>query len=68
LSGVNRYILDVPYGSCQRYNFHGPHDWLGTALKRTVELFVHWTEDLAGFAGYFVTVTHPFITVPEGFN
>jgi hypothetical protein len=67
-SGIDRHIVDVPYGTCSRYSFHSAHDWLGQPLLRTLELFVHWAEDLAGFAGYFVTANHPFITVPPGFN
>ena len=67
-SGVDRHMIDVPYESCKRFNFHSAHDWLGQALLRTLELYVHWAEDLAGFAGYFVTASHPFITVPPGFN
>jgi hypothetical protein len=67
-SGVDRHIIDVPYGTCSRFGFHSAHDWLGQPLLRTLELWVHWAEDLAGFAGYFVTANHPFITVPPGFN
>jgi hypothetical protein len=54
VSGNARVVVDVPYGSCWTIGFyHGPHDFFGGSLKRTIETKVIWAESTIRFSGYF---------------
>jgi hypothetical protein len=54
VSGSLRVVQDVPYGQCWTVGYyHGPHDFFGSALKRTVEVRVTYAESTVRFSGWF---------------
>ena len=64
VSGALRVVLDVPYGSCWTLGTYvGPHDFFGSALKRTIDTKVVWAESTIRFSGWFADGDQ-FISVP----
>jgi len=64
ISGSLRVVLDVPYGQCWTVgSYSGPHDFFGSALKRTIEMKVVWAESTVRFSGWFADGDQ-FIAVP----
>ena len=54
VSGSVRTVLDVPYGQCWVLGtYTSPHDFFGSALKRTIETKVTWAESTIRFSGWF---------------
>jgi hypothetical protein len=54
------------YGQCFINRVHGPHDFLGQALQRTIEFSVHFAEQTVHFAGYYRS-GHNFVSTPPGY-
>lgn len=64
VSGSLRVVVDVPYGSCWTMGtYNGPHDFFGSALKRTIDTKVVWAESTIKFSGWFADGDQ-FISVP----
>lgn len=54
----------LAYGSCWTIGYyHGPHDFFGGSLKRTIDTKVIWAESTIKFSGYFADADQ-FIAVP----
>jgi hypothetical protein len=54
-SGDTLLLGDIPWGACATMSqYHGPHDFLGQNLQRTLEVSVDWAWESARFSGYFV--------------